>query len=181
MNAEIRKLNLAHKNMIDRCYNENNASYKHYGYRGIRVCDLWLKSRDEFISWSLANGHDVDLSLDRIDNNADYSPENCRWADIKTQLTNQRRNRRVEYMGVTRTISQWAEEIGVSQDTIHKRLSRNISIEKVLTPGKIRNWKHGTRAGYEGHNCRCDLCKESNNKRHRERRAMKKQNAGIER
>jgi hypothetical protein len=173
MNKELKKIRLAYKNMLDRCYNQNNFQYANYGGRGIKVCKQWLNSREAFVSWSLANGHADGLSLDRKNNNAGYSPSNCRWVSIEIQLTNQRRDRRLTFEGRTQTVSQWAAEIGVSQDTIHKRLVRGLPTEKALTPGRLRSWSHGTRAGYEGHGCRCDACRESNNARHRERRAMK--------
>jgi len=180
MSNETRKIKLAYKNMLDRCYNPNNASYGNYGGRGIKVCKLWLSSRDAFVAWSLANGHAFNLSLDRKNNNGNYTPANCRWATVEAQLTNQRRNRSLRYKGKVRTVSQWALELGISQDALHKRLARGLPTSKALTPGSLRPWKHGTRAGYEGHGCRCDLCKEANNKRHRERRAMKKQTQQLE-
>ena len=175
MSSEISKIRLAYKNMLDRCYNPSNASYKHYGNRGIEVCSEWLSSRDCFIEWSLGNGHRMDYSLDRIDNSKGYSPDNCRWADIKTQLRNQRRNRLISYNNETKTITEWAEILGIGQDTLHRRISvYKMPLEKAMTAGRLVQWKHGTRQGYEKYKCKCDLCKESNNKRHRDRRAKKK-------
>ena len=174
---ELKKLRLAHKNMLSRCYDSNNASYEHYGARGITVCAEWLdetSGRYEFIEWALHNGHSMGLSLDRIDTNAGYSPENCKWSTIKEQLRNQRRNHLISYQGRTQTLSAWAEELGIQPSTLHRRVSKyNMSVEKALTP-VIRTWQHGTRTGYEIHKCKCNLCRESNNRRHRNRRAAAK-------
>jgi hypothetical protein len=116
------------------------------------------------------------MSLDRIDTNGNYTPENCRWASIETQLNNQRRNRRLTLNGRTQTMSQWAKELGIKADTLHKRLTR-MTAERALKSGKLNEWRHGTRQGYEVHKCKCNLCRESNNKRMRDRRARLAQNA----
>ena len=171
---EMKKLKLAYKNMISRCYDKNHVAYKNYGGRGIQVCEEWRKSRDSFISWSLANMHGMKLSIDRIDNNGNYSPENCRWADQKTQCRNQNRNALLTYQGKTQTVAAWAEELGHKQDTIHKRMERDLPIEKVLQAGMLRFWDHGSRAGYELHKCKCDLCRAANAARHREQRLKRK-------
>jgi hypothetical protein len=171
---EIKKLKLAYKNMISRCYDPKNVSYHRYGGRGIQVCEEWIKSRESFISWSLKNMHGIKLSIDRIDNNGNYSPENCRWADIKTQLRNQNRNRLIAYQGKTQTVAAWAEELGHKQDTIHKRMERDLPLDKVLKVGMLRSWNHGSRAGYELHKCKCDLCRAANAARHKEQRLKRK-------
>ena len=82
-------------NMVTRCYNENVESYKNYGGRGIRVCDEWRNSYAAFREWALDNGYNPDAphgkcTIDRIDNDGDYGPENCRWVDMHVQRINQR-------------------------------------------------------------------------------------------
>ena len=82
--------------MKQRCSNPNRNRYKHYGGRGIKVCEEWEKSFETFRAWALANGYAEDLSIDRIDCDGNYCPENCRWATIKEQQNNRRNNKRLE-------------------------------------------------------------------------------------
>jgi len=164
--------------MLDRCYNPANASYKHYGERGITVCDEWQISREAFTQWSNENGHAMDLSIDRIDNEQGYSPDNCRWADMKTQLRNKRLANMVDFDGDVRNLYAWAEDLGINGSTLWRRIMKyGKTPQEALKKGRLNentDWQHGTRAGYEGNGCRCDLCKASNNKRARDFRAARK-------
>jgi hypothetical protein len=110
--------------MKRRCDNPDLPNYKNYGGRGISVCEEWKNSFDSFRSWAFANGYAANLSIDRIDVNGDYKPENCRWADRKTQNNNTRANHYVEYRGERKTIAEWADETGVDPNTIYPRLNK---------------------------------------------------------
>jgi hypothetical protein len=116
LNREMRKLHLAYKNMISRCYDPKGRNWPHYGGRGISVCREWRESREAFIAWSMQGGHALDLSLDRINNNGNYEPSNCRWATIVDQLNNQARCAVVNHDGKSLTISQWCEAIGATKE-----------------------------------------------------------------
>lgn len=169
--AGLTKLKLAYKNMIARCTSDH-PHYAKWRNKGIKVCDEWLNSRDSFISWAVLNGHQMHLSLDRIDNGGNYEPSNCRWATITQQLTNQDRCHVIEFNGKKQTLSQWATELNIGQSTLWRRLMQyKVPLAEALVPGKLHNWRHGTRAGYEYNNCRCELCTANNTLRHQLRRA----------
>jgi len=89
------------QNMKSRCYNPKATKYINYGGRGIKICDEWLdeeKGIENFYNWSIENGYSDDLSIDRIDNDGDYEPDNCRWVTYKEQNLNKRNNRKGEVM-----------------------------------------------------------------------------------
>ena len=119
--------------MKARCYVTTNPSYPHYGGRGIHICVAWKNDFSAFESWAVGHGYAADLTIDRIDNDGPYAPYNCRWVGILEQANNKRNNIRLTYNGETKTIAQWARDIGVSYDTIHNRVELGWSIERVLT------------------------------------------------
>ena len=118
-------------NMKDRCLNEKHERYNSYGGRGIKVCDEWLEF-ESFYEWSIENGYNDTLTIDRIDVNGNYEPNNCRWVDMKTQQNNTRRNHYITYNGKTQTLSQWAEEFNINYYTLLYRINRGWSIEKAF-------------------------------------------------
>lgn len=119
--------------MKGRCYNKNNQRYHTHGARGITVCEEWRKNYQSFLT---DMGEKPDgKTLDRIDNNGNYTPTNCRWATPKEQANNRSTCIYVEYNGKTQTIAQWAEELGLTFSSLIKRL-RNWSLEDAMNPKK---------------------------------------------
>ena len=110
--------------MKDRCHSPNAEKYHRYGGRGIRVCDEWLNSFEAFYEWSMANGYREDLTIDRIDNDGNYEPSNCRWATNEEQANNRGHHILLEINGETKTIAQWSKETGLKYRTIHARYNR---------------------------------------------------------
>lgn len=104
-----------------RCFNPKEPCYSHYGARGITICDDWLHDFSAFEQWSLANGYSDTLTIDRIDNNGNYCPENCRWITHDEQQRNRSNNVRVEHNGESKTISEWSRLLGISDKTLYKR------------------------------------------------------------
>lgn len=111
------------RSMKHRCSSPNHESYERYGGRGITVCDDWVKF-ENFRDWSLDNGYTPGLSIDRIDNNAGYYPENCRWADIYTQNNNMSSNHRVRYNGISHTVAEWARIFNIRYRKLHDRICK---------------------------------------------------------
>lgn len=104
-----------------RCYNKNHTAYKNYGGRGVKVCNEWLNDFMTFYDWSMNHGYKDTLTIDRIDVNGNYEPDNCRWVDRKTQANNRRNNVYLTYNGKTQTMKEWSRELGVKYKTIFYR------------------------------------------------------------
>jgi hypothetical protein len=115
--------------MRGRCSNPGNHAYADYGGRGIRVCPEW----DDFSVFVRDMGEAPDgLTIDRLDNDKGYSPDNCRWVTKKQQANNRRSNRLITLNGVTKTISQWAEATGLKAGTIQYRISHGWTAQDAL-------------------------------------------------
>ena len=129
---------IAWQQMKDRCFNPNHKQHSDYGGRGITVCDRWKNSFQNFFL-DMGSRPTAKHSLDRIDNNADYSPKNCRWATKAEQANNQRSNKPlITIENDTRTIAQWAKKMGFSASVIHRRLKLGWSEYKaVMTPVRL--------------------------------------------
>lgn len=108
--------------MRARCKNPNDSEYKYYGGRGIAVCEAWDKSYEEFKSWAAHNGYTETLTIDRIDVNGNYEPNNCRWIRFQEQASNTQRTIYVTCDGVTKTLADWAKYLNVKYSTLHKRI-----------------------------------------------------------
>lgn len=115
-----------------RCENPHAYNYNNYGGRGIKLCDEWHEF-EPFYEWSMNNGYEKGLSIDRIDNSGDYEPDNCRWVDMKIQGRNRRTNVYLTYNGETKSVPEWAEIVGISRRVIAERVRKGWSVEKALT------------------------------------------------
>lgn len=133
-------------NMKARCYNPNSKQYKDYGGRGITMCERWRKSFEAFYAdvSELPNFGKEGYSINRIDNNGNYEPNNVEWADDITQANNKRNNHLITYNGKTQSLSQWAAEKGLKRSTLEQRINKyHWNIEKALTtPAKNNKVKH---------------------------------------
>ena len=118
--------------MIARCHNPKHKCYYMYGAIGRTVCDEWRNDRVAFIEWAYSHGYKEGLTLDRIDNEKGYSPENCRWVDRYVQQNNMRRNHYITVDGETHSISEWARIKGVRRGLIINRLKRGWSEERAV-------------------------------------------------
>jgi hypothetical protein len=119
--------------MRHRCQPGDDATHKNHGNRGISVCEEWGDFA-AFRDWAVANGYRDDLTLDRVDNDGDYCPKNCRWATREEQNNNTSRNRFVSYNGELHTVAEWSRIVGVPYHTLLYRIIRhNWSVEKALT------------------------------------------------
>jgi len=120
--------------MSQRCYNPNHEHYSNYGGRGITICDEWKQSKRKFYDWAMANGYRDDLTIDRIDVDKAYSPQNCRWVDYVTQGNNKRNIARYEYKGELLTVAEIARKVNIRPGLIHSRLKRGLDIEQACYP-----------------------------------------------
>ena len=119
-----------------RCYNTHAVEYPWYGGRGIEMCDEWRNSYEAFRNWSLGkgykpNGHEC--TIDRIDTNGNYCPENCRWVDSVAQANNRRSNHLLTYNGETHNVTEWSNLVGIPMKTLSSRIHSGWSIEQALT------------------------------------------------
>ena len=122
-------------------YNKNSIQYKDYGGRGITICDEWLNDFQAFYNWSMSNGYKDNLTIDRINVNGNYEPSNCRWATNEEQANNRRDNVKITYKGMTKTISEWAEYLGVNRKSFSSRVTRKWDIDRIFN--QPYRGKHG--------------------------------------
>lgn len=107
--------------MIQRCHNKNNKSYANYGGRGIEVCSEWRGNFQSFYDWALSVGYRKGLSLERVDNDKGYSPDNCKWATLYEQSRNKRTSLKVEFQGEEMTLQDVANKTGIPRNTLYYR------------------------------------------------------------
>lgn len=144
-----------YQHMKERCYKQDNKSYHRYGGRNITICEEWLGDNgfQHFFDWAIANGYNDTLTIDRIDNDGNYEPSNCRWATREQQMNNVSYNVRLTYNGETHTIAEWSKITGIDQDTIQSRNKyHDMSIEEVLfkeptCKKRVEVFRNGTSVG----------------------------------
>lgn len=107
--------------MKSRCLNPKSVSYKNYGGRGISICNEWMNF-ENFHNWALGNGYSDDLQIDRIDNDGNYEPNNCRWITKKENMQNCRYSHFVEIMGIKKIVSEWIRLLEIPKSTAYKYL-----------------------------------------------------------
>lgn len=167
--------------IIQRCRNPKDRGFKHYGARGIQVCDAWL----DFVNFYQDMGPrpSPKHSIDRRDNNGPYSPDNCRWATLVEQHSNTRRNILITWRNETYTLSEWARRTGINRATLHQRLKHGWNLDETFTSPASQKRPHShdgcCKRGhpYADHGYihpvskarRCRICMTESNKRYRER------------
>jgi hypothetical protein len=138
------------RGMLTRCENPNSPSYNRYGGRGIKVCERW---RNSFLLWKNDMGpRPLGYTIERIDNDGDYTPTNCEWAPTKTQANNTRTNSYITWNGERKTLQQWADITGIKRSLIRARLNSGWSIERALTtkPEPYRGGKKARNFTFNG-------------------------------
>jgi len=129
--------------MLYRCNPKNKRVRHNYYDRGITVCDEW-RMFEPFYEWAISNGYDDKLTLDRIDNNKGYTPDNCRWVDMKTQSRNTRCNVFITYMGETHCMTEWGEIMGISKSTLWLRYKQGDRGDRLFRPVRSHKRKGAT-------------------------------------
>lgn len=127
--------------MLHRCNDSDDPRYSYYGERGVTVCDEWRTGFIPFQTWALSNGYTKDLQIDRINNDGNYSPENCRWATRKQNCRNRRTSIVLTLWGQSKSITDWSEDdrCVVSYNILRDRLARRWELEKALTTHRMQS------------------------------------------
>lgn len=133
-----------YRNMISRCYNKKSEKYKRYGGRGIKVCDEWKNNFISFYDWAMKNGYKENLSIDRIDNDGNYEPSNCRWVTMNKQANNRRNNHFVNINGQTKTMAEWinSKKYEADKATVYQRIKRGWSDIDAITKPVIKKYRN---------------------------------------
>ena len=135
------RLYKAWRNMKNRCLNSKSKDYPDYGGRGIKVCANWINSYESFRDWAVSHGYSEELSIDRIDVNGDYCPENCRWATQEQQSRNTRKNIHVEIDGFSGCLLDYCELHGLNYHTVISRLNLGWPLEEAIKRSERTNYR----------------------------------------
>lgn len=118
--------------MKDRCYNKHNSRYKNYGNRGIKICDEWLTDFVKFYSWAMENGYREGLTIERVDVNGNYEPNNCSWITIEEQQKNKTNSIILDYNGKSLCISEWAKILNIPASKLYRQYHKGLPVEQIL-------------------------------------------------
>lgn len=137
------RLYITYNNMIRRCTEKNNRHWNRYGGRGISVCSEWINDFESFYNWAINNGYSEELTIDRINNDGNYEPSNCRWVSVKENNNNRSTCRFYTINGITKNIQQWCNEFGADRSRVVYRLNQGKDIETslALALGKEQLWQ----------------------------------------
>lgn len=124
-------------NIKTRCLNPNDHHYGRYGERDITVCDEWKNDFQAFYDWSMSHGYADDLTIDRIDNDKGYSPDNCRWVTVSEQNQNKRNVILLTYNGETHSAAEWGRMLGIGKNTVSTRYHKGWTTEQCLFGKKV--------------------------------------------
>lgn len=128
------------EDMKNRCNNSNNRRYPRYGGRGITVDPAWNDDYKIFYDWAMCNGYSDLLTIDRIEVDGNYGPDNCKWSTPKEQGNNRCTNKILEYNGISKTMSEWSDELGMPYHVIRNRIKRGWTVQRTLnTPPEKHN------------------------------------------
>jgi len=122
-----------YKGMTQRCYNSSNKKFKIYGGRGIKICDEWLNDRTTFFEWAFKNGYNDNLTIERIDSNKGYSPDNCKWATYAEQNRNTSQNFHVTIDGEDKIMADLAKEVGINRGILSYRIKTGMTPEEAIS------------------------------------------------
>lgn len=114
-----RRINRIFNGMVHRCYNEKDSAFKQYGAKGISICDEWLNNPKSFEEWSISNGYSSNLTIDRVNCNGNYCPENCRWVTHEDNSRYKSTTIIIDVDGIKKTGRQWSEELGLGMNKIN--------------------------------------------------------------
>ena len=136
------RLYILYYHIKSRCYNPKNISAKWYSEKGIGMCEEWLNDYETFKAWAIENGYDYSKSMkeqtiDRIDSNKDYSPDNCRFVTMRENAQNTSQNVNITYQGKTQCLSEWSRELGIPVKILYKRAKRHTDPEKIFCKDKL--------------------------------------------
>ena len=128
------KLYYIYKGMKSRCNNKNVEAYGNYGGRGIGICSEWKDDFNQFLNWAYQNGYDEGLTIDRINNDGNYSPNNCRWVTMKVQQNNRNNNVKPVIDRREYKIKELSQETGINENTLYKRFQKGWRDKKLIQP-----------------------------------------------